>query len=284
MLDRVTVRRRFARAAIGYGEASRLEAEVGARMLERLDCIRVQPGRVLEAGCGPAREARALAGRYPDSTLVLLDVALPMLRLAQPARSGLARMFRKPAPLAVCGDLERLPLASASIGLAWSNMALHWIADPVRAIGELQRVLVPGGLLLFSTLGPDTLKELRAIAGALRVHAFADMHDIGDQLVAAGFADPVMEAERLTFAYAGADALFADLRASGQTCALSARGRGLSGRQFLARLRNALDAERRDGRVAATYEVLYGHAWKPLAPSRASDGRAIVRFERKLAR
>jgi malonyl-CoA O-methyltransferase len=284
MLDRIAVRRRFARAAPRYGEAARLEAEIGARMLERLDYIKVQPARVLDAGCGPAREASLLAERYPAASLVLVDVALPMLRVAQPGRSRLARMLRKETRFAVCGEIERLPLASASIGLAWSNMALHWVADPPAAIGELHRVLAPGGLVIFSTLGPDTLKELRALAGPTRVHSFADMHDVGDQLVAAGFADPVMEAERLTLTYARSDGLLEDLRSSGQTCALAARTRGLSGRRFLAGLRNALDAERRDGRLAATFEVVYGHAWKPLTPSRASDGRAIVRFERKRAR
>jgi malonyl-CoA O-methyltransferase len=284
MLDRLTVRRRFARAAPRYLEASRLEAEVGTRMLERLDYVQLKPARVLDAGCGPAREAAALAARYPGASMLLLDVALPMLKLARSGRSMWSRILRRQARFPLCGEMERMPLASASIGLAWSNMALHWVAGPVRAIAELQRVLVPGGLLIFSTLGPDTLKELRAIAGAARVHAFADMHNVGDQLVAAGFADPVMEAERLTLTYARGDALLADLRASGQTCALSARARGLSGRNFLAGLRDALDAGRRDGRLAATFEVVYGHAWKPLAPSRTSDGRAIVRFERKLAR
>jgi malonyl-CoA O-methyltransferase len=284
MLDRATVRRRFARAAPRYGEASRLEAEVGARMLERLDYIKLRPQRVLDAGCGPAREAAALSARYPGSSVVLLDVALPMLRIALPARSKFSRMLRREPRLPVCGEMERLPLAAASVGLAWSNMALHWAADPVRAIAELHRVLVPGGLLILSTLGPDTLKELRAIAGPARVHSFPDMHDVGDQLVAAGFADPVMEAERLTLTYAEGDLLLADLRASGQTCALTARARGLSGRRFLGRLREALDAGRRDGRLAVTFEVVYGHAWKPLSPSRTSDGRAIVRFERKRTR
>ncbi|HEX5613492.1 MAG TPA: methyltransferase domain-containing protein [Burkholderiales bacterium] len=284
MLDRATVRRRFARAAPRYGEASRLEAEVGARMLERLEYIKLRPQRVLDAGCGPAREAAALSARYPGSSVVLLDVALPMLRTALPARSKFSRMLRRERRLPVCAEMERLPLAAASVGLAWSNMALHWAADPVRAIAELHRVLVPGGLLILSTLGPDTLKELRAIAGPARVHSFTDMHDVGDQLVAAGFTDPVMEAERLTLTYAASDVLLADLRASGQTCALTARARGLSGRRFLARLREALDAGRRDGRLAATFEVVYGHAWKPLSPSRTSDGRAIVRFERKRTR
>ena len=278
MLDRIAVRRRFARAAATYAEASRVEAEVGARMLERLEYIKLAPGRVLDAGCGPAREANALADRYSRAGLVLLDAALPMLGVARRPSSLLGRLFFPRARHAICGELERMPIATASIGLAWSNMALHWAADPLAAIGELHRVLEPEGLLLFSTLGPDTLKELRAAAGASRVHPFADMHDIGDALVRAGFADPVMDAERLTLSYAGASEFLADLRASGQTCALAARRRGLAGRGFLADLHAALDA-RRSGKLEVTFEVVYGHAWKAL-PRQAADGRSIVRFER----
>jgi malonyl-CoA O-methyltransferase len=279
MIDRMAVRRRFARAAPRYASATRLEAEVGARMLERLAYVKLAPQRVLDAGCGPAREAGALGDRYAGAQLVLLDAALPMLRLARPAGGFLSRLLARRAAFAVCGDLERLPLAASSIGLAWSNMALHWAADPLAAIRELHRVLMPEGLLMFSTLGPDTLKELRAVAGAARVHAFADMHDIGDMLVAAGFADPVMDAERLTLTYADARALLADLRASGQTCALAARPRGLAGRGFLSALTGGLDRRRRDGRLEETFEVVYGHAWKA-APAHTADGRAIVRFVR----
>ena len=278
MIDRKAVRRRFGRAAPRYTNASRLEAEVGARMLERLDYVRIAPKRVLDAGCGPAREARALGVRYPDAELVLLDLALPMLRLARPAGGILSRLLGRRTPAAVCADLERLPLRAASIELAWSNMALHWAGDPLAAIREFHRVLAPEGLLMFSTLGPDTLKELRAVAGPARVHAFADMHDIGDMLVAAGFAAPVMDAERVTLSYAAASALLADLRASGQTCALVARRRGLAGKGFLSALTDGLEAQRREGWFEATFEVVYGHAWKA-APARAADGRAIVRFE-----
>jgi malonyl-CoA O-methyltransferase len=278
MLDRIAVRRRFARAAASYAEASGLEAEVGARMLERLDYVKLEPRRVLEAGCGPAREAAALAARYPQAALVLLDAALPMLRVTRPA-GLLSRLFRRQERLPVCGELERLPIASSSIGLAWSNMALHWIADPQAAIRELHRVLEPNGLLMFSTLGPDSLKELRAAAGGGRVHAFADMHDTGDMLVAAGFADPVMDAERMTLTYPSAQRFFGDLRASGQTCALAERARGLAGRRFLASLTTALENARRADRLEVTFEVVYGHAWKA-QPQRAADGRSIVRFER----
>jgi len=248
-------------------------------MLERLEYIKLAPKRVLDAGCGPAREADALAERYSRASIVLLDAALPMLRGARRPSGLLGRLFSARARPAVCGELEHLPIATASIGFAWSNMALHWATDPLAAIGELHRVLEPEGLLLFSTLGPDTLQELRAAAGTARVHPFADMHDIGDALVRAGFADPVMEAERLTLAYPGASEFLADLRASGQTCALSARPRGLAGRRFLADLRAALDGTRRSGKLEVTFEVVYGHAWKAL-PRQTADGRAIVRIER----
>ena len=275
-IDARAARRRFERAAASYAGASRLETEIGARMLERLDYVKIVPRRVLDAGCGPGRDARALAKRYRRAQVVALDFSQAMLRAGRP-RFGL---FERNSPLRVCGDLVELPLAMASFRLAWSNMALHWAADPLAALRELHRVLEIDGLLMFSTLGPDTLAELRAAAGEARVHAFSDMHDLGDMLVAAGFAEPVMDMERLTITYADSAALLADLRASGQTCALAGRARGLAGRRFFATLQERLAAQRSGGKLPATYEVVYGHAWKaPLR--RAADGRAIMQFERR---
>jgi malonyl-CoA O-methyltransferase len=165
----------------------------------------------------------------------------------------------------------RIPLAGESIGLVWSNMALHWLNDPLAAFREWKRLLAPEGLLMFSTLGPDTLKELRAAAGARRVHAFIDMHDLGDMLLAAGFAAPVMDMEMITFVYQG-QGLLADLRASGQTCARADRPRGLAGKRFDARLRSALGPH-------ATFEVVYGHAWRA-APRAAEEVKTVRVFKR----
>jgi malonyl-CoA O-methyltransferase len=251
-IDRRLARRRFDRAAATYAGAARLEDEVASRMLERLDYVKLSPRRVLDAGSGPPR--RALGGRYPDASVVALDFSLPMLRAA-PARWGL---FRRRRSLPVCADFMRLPLPEGSMPLVWSNMALHWAEDLPAALREFHRVLEPEGLLMFSMLGPDTLKELRAAAGAARVHAFADMHDIGDMLVAAGFSAPVMDMELLTFTYGAAGALLDDLRATGQTNARTDRPRGLAGKGFAARLRAALAPR-------ASFEVVYGHAWKPAA-------------------
>lgn len=272
-MDPRLARRRFERAARRYAGAARLEAEIGARMLERLDYVRLAPRRVLDAGSGPPQ--RALGERYPGAEVIALDFALAMLR------AGKRKLFERNPPRPVCGDLMRLPVANASVGLLWSNMALHWAGDPLAALREFHRVLEVDGLLTFSTLGPDTLGALRAAAGPGRVHGFLDMHDLGDMLVAAGFAEPVMDMERLTIVYRSGDALLADLRATGQTSALRTGARaGLMGRRFRAALEAGLAAQMREGKLPVAYEVVYGHAWKaPLR--RAADGRAIVQFDKR---
>jgi malonyl-CoA O-methyltransferase len=251
-IDERAARRGFERAARSYAGASRIEAEVAARMLGRLEYVRLEPRRILDAGSGPARDAAALAGRYRGAELVALDFAHAML-----PRPGRLERWLGRGILAVCADLSRLPLAPQSTQLIWCNMALHWLSEPLAALREFERVLAPEGLLMFSTLGPDTLKELRAVAGVDRVHAFIDMHDWGDMLLAAGFQAPVMDMEMIALEYERGARLLDDLRASGQTNARSDRARSLAGRGFGDALRRRLDLER-----SATFEVVYGHAWK----------------------
>lgn len=244
-IERRVARRRFERAAKTYASAARLEAEAGARMLERLSYVKVAPRRILDAGSGPP--GRALLERYPSADVVALDFSPAMLR------AGRRRLWRRHA-ISLCADMERVPLAGEAVDLVWCNMALHWLSDPLPALREFARVLAPGGLLMLSTLGPDTLKELRAAAGPARVHDFTDMHDLGDMLLAAGFADPVMDMEMIEIAYRSRG-LLEDLRASGQTSARADRPRGLAGRRFARELRERLAPR-------ATFEVVYGHAWK----------------------
>jgi malonyl-CoA O-methyltransferase len=249
-IDRRAARRRFERSAGTYRDSSRLESEVAGRMLERLDYIKLAPRRILDAGSGPPRPG--LAKRYPQALCVALDFALPMLRKP----SWWARITGV-QEYSVCADLERLPLADGSVDLVWSNMALHWVSDPLPAFKEFRRVLTANGLLMFSTLGPDSLKELRGAAGPARVHGFVDMHDLGDMLIASGLSAPVMDMEVLTFEYRDADTLLSDLRASGQTSARADRPRALSGRDFARRLRRGLG-----DKPTVTFEVVYGHAWR----------------------
>jgi len=254
---------------------------VGLRMLERLDYVKLLPRRILDAGSGPSPQAAQLAQRYLGAQIVALDFSLPMLRQAKPA-GLLQRLTGRDRQTPLCADIARIPLAARSFSLVWSNMALHWAADPQTAIHEFHRVLEVDGLLMFSTLGPDTLRELRSAfagpGGQGHVHGFIDMHDLGDMLVAAGFAAPVMDTETITLTYAGFDAMIADLRATGQTCSLTGRGRGLLGLRRWLRVRDAMEKCARDGRLPATIEVVYGHAWKP-APRRTPEGHAIVKLD-----
>lgn len=227
-------------------------------MLERLDYLKIAPRVILDAGSGPAREARALRERYRGARIVALDFSLALL----PRRRPLERLLGRAASHPVCADILKLPIGPQAVDLVWSNMALEYVEEPLQAFREFHRVLAPEGLLMFATLGPDTLKELRAAAGEPRVHRFLDMHDLGDRLVGAGFSAPVVDMEVLTLTYPGPEALLGELRGAGRTNARADRPRGLSGKEFGARLLAALAAQARSGRVAATFEVVYGHAWK----------------------
>lgn len=259
-IDKLKARRTFGRAADGYDEAAVLQHEIGQRMLERLDYVKLQPRRILDIGCGTGLATAGLLTRYPKAEVVALDFALPMLAHAR--RRG--RWLRRPRCL--CADLDQLPLTPQSVDLVFSNAALQWSVDPAAAIAEMHRVLRPGGLLMFSSFGPDTLQELRSawaeVDGYAHVHSFVDMHDYGDMLLAAGMADPVMDAERIVLTYGDTRSLMRDLKAIGAANATIARTRTLTGRERLQSLAQAYERFRdRDGRLPATYEVVYGHAW-----------------------
>jgi malonyl-CoA O-methyltransferase len=289
-LDHGLLRRRFARAAASADGADVLAREISRRMDERLDYIRIDPRRVLDLGCGTGADLPQLARRFPQAGLLAADFAVPMLartgqrlRSETPPRGLLRRLLGGKAGTLphVAADARKLPFARGSFGLVWSNLMLPALDDPLPALREIHRTLEIGGLLMFSTLGPDSLRELRAAlprTAGERVHRFIDMHDLGDALVKAGFADPVMDMEMLTLTYTEMDGLLSDLRASGAANAALTRPRGLSGRTGWAQARAAYEALRRDGRLPATFEIIQGHAWKA-APKTTEDGRSIVRFQ-----
>jgi malonyl-CoA O-methyltransferase len=261
MIDKGRARRAFERAAERYDGVAVLQREIADRMLERLDYVRLAPKRILDLGCGTGYALDPLARRYRGARLVALDFAFPMLLRARRRGTWLNR------PTCLCADAERLPLADGSVDLILSNATFQWCDDPAIAFAECLRVLRPGGLLMFSTFGPDTLKELRAawasVDGYSHVSPFPDMHDLGDALVRTRFADPVMDAERLTLTYERMTDLMGDLKAIGAHNATDSRPRGLTGPRRLAAVAAAYERERRDGRLPASYEVVYGHAWAP---------------------
>lgn len=266
-LDKRTVAARFDRAAATYDEHDVVQREIASRALSRLDYLRVEPARVIDLGSGTGRWARALATRYRRARVVNCDLAPGMLRAAR----AQAPRWRSRHTFA-CGDLEALPFADASFDLAFSSLALQWCAPPDRAFAEIRRVLRPGSACLFTTLGPDTLIELReafaSFSDAQHVNRFLDMHDTGDRFSAAGFADPVFETERLTVEYDDVATLLADLRGLGANNANNSRARGLSGRRAMEQLAQAYERFRRNGKLPATYEVVYGHGWAA-APRRS---------------
>ncbi len=271
-IDKRQARRTFSRAADSYDAHAVLQHEIADRLLERLDYVKLRPRRILDLGCGTGRASGALLRRYPGAEVVALDFALPML--AQARRRG--RWLRRPR--AVCGDMDCLPLAAQSFDLVFSSAAIQWSADPAGAIREMHRVLRPGGLLMFTSFGPDTLRELRIawaeVDGAVHAHDFIDMHDYGDMLVAAGLADPVMDVERLTLTYADVHGLLRDLKAIGANNAAAGRARGLIGPARLRAFERAYERFRNaEGRLPASYEVIYGHAW---GAEQRREGEAVL--------
>lgn len=290
-LDIAEVRRAFNRAAASYDAHAVLQREVCDRLLERLDFVNLRPARVLDAGAGTGYGLERLRARYAEAGLVALDLAPAMLHAARarlPRTDWLGRVLSQFAPratsqpLCVCANMECLPLAANSVDLVWSSLALQWAADLESCLRGFRRVLAPGGLLMFATFGPDTLKELRAafaaVDGAPHVNRFVDLHDIGDMLVHAGFAHPVMEMEMLTLTYADLKTLMRDLQGIGAHNAAAGRRRGLLGKSAWARLESAYEAHRRDGRLPATFEVIYGHAWAG-DKLRREDGRQVIQLQ-----
>ncbi|MDY0974014.1 methyltransferase domain-containing protein [Massilia sp. CFBP9012] len=267
-----------------------LRREIAARMHERLSLVKLVPKQVLDAGCGAGADLALLQKTYPAAQILGLDGAGAMARAAKgPVAQGgalnqlLTRLMPSKAGVDVlCGDYGNLPFGPNSLDLLWSNLALHWHPLPDRVFAEWRRVLRVEGLLMFSCFGPDTFTEVRSAFAALDAYPhtlpFVDMHDFGDQLVEAGFSTPVMDMERITVTYDTPQAVLADVRALGGN-PLESRRRGLIGRAAWQRMLDALEAQRRpDGKLGLTFEVIYGHAFRP-APRTTASGESIVRFQ-----
>lgn len=274
-LDMRQIRRAFGRSAGTYAQHAALQREVEGRLLDRLEYYSGKPARVLDVGCGPGSGSAALRKRFASAQVIALDMALPMLRRLKPGwRRPLAR---------VCADARALPLADASIDVLFSNLCIQWIDDLPALFDEFRRVLRPGGYLALSTFGIDTLHELRtawaAADRAPHVSAFAHIAQVGDALMAAGFRDPVLDAEHFTLSYADAASLMRELKFLGATNADSRRSRGLTGKVRYRRAIEAYEQFRRDGALPATYEVICAHAFGPEAGQpRRGQGGEIATF------
>lgn len=284
-IDKARVRASFERAAHTYDGGAILQKSVREEMLERLDLVTLNPQAVLDAGCGTGHGSFALHKRFPQAHIISLDLAMGMLQQTYAQQPTLQRWMAQLTGKKnlVCADIEALPLADNSVDMVWSNLAIQWCNDLDQAFAEIKRVLKPNGLLMFSTFGPDTLKELR-IASAendamTHVSRFIDMHDIGDAMTRAGFKAPVLDVEHFTLTYDDAKSVMRDLKSIGAHNATAGRARGLVGKGFFAQLAARYEQFRQqDGKLPATFEVVYGHAWAPEQRQTLPEGFAPIAF------
>ena len=258
-LDRRALARSFDRAAAGYDAAAQLQQRVRAELLERLAYFPLEPHCILDLGAGTCQASVALRRRFAAARVIALDIAPGMLKA-----SARPRWRRRPFER-VCADACALPLASRSVELIYSNLMLQWCDRPDRVFRELARVLKPGGVLVFSSFGPDTLKELRlaweSVDHAAHVSQFPDMPQLGAALMHAGLIEPVMDIEQHRLCYPDVYALMHELKRIGAHNAAAARARGLTGRSRLQRMIAAYEQRRTASGLPATFEVIYGAAF-----------------------
>ncbi len=303
-LDPKSLRLQAMRRARSALERDFIAREVEQRMAERLDLIRHVPTTIADIGCGRAAGQPALSARYAQATYLGFDLSAAALRHAQHASAPASMLARAGrwlsqaggalagrrgaapaaggAPIFVAGDTHRLPLRNSSVDLVWSNLAWHGFVDPLAVVAEWQRVVRPEGLLMFSAFGVDSLRDLLGPQAGLV--SFPDMHDIGDALVHAGFAEPVMDAERMNLGYRRAEDLIAELRSALGGNALAGRRRGLLGRAAYRRWLDALESRRgADGLIPVVLEIIQGHAWCP-SRKRLPEGLSPVTFTPRTVR
>lgn len=289
-LDKQRVRQSFDAAADCYDDVAVLQREIGNRILERLEIIRLKPDTILDLGAGTGVFTHALGKRYKKSRVIAYDIAPRMLQRARNRNGRIHALLNQWSNKHsfLCGDAEHLPLADQSIDLIFSNVALQWCTDLEHTFAEFRRVLKPGGLLMFSTFGPDTLKELRdswrtadsqgkqdnlhQSKQHIHVHDFIDMHDVGDAMLRAGMSDPVMDMETFTLTYADTYQLMRELKTLGAHNVASQRRHSLTGKTRVKNMAAAYEQFRIDGMLPATYEVVYGHAWAPVT----TQGEVLV--------
>lgn len=263
LLDRTSVIANFNRAADSYDRYAILQREIVDRLLDRLDLVDIQPEVILDIGARTGYTTQRLCQRYPQAQIIAMDWAEKLLQQAKNTAPG---------TLTICAEPEQLPLSAQSADLIIAHLVWHWSNDGPRCLQEWRRLLKPGGLLLLTTCGPDTLSELRASFAAVdeapHVHLFLDMHDIGDALMAARFSEPVLQAEHLTLTYASLAKLWQDLRNTGVVNALASRRRGLTGsyrwQRMVAEYEKFASVE---NGWPMTVEVVYALAWADDLPS-----------------
>ena len=264
-IDRKAMRTAFEKAASSYDAVAVLQQEVADRLVDRMKLMSMKPVSILDAGSGTGFVSQLLATRYPKAKITALDLAFNMLKQAKGKRTFKQRWNKNFNY--VNAEVESLPFADASFELVISGLTLQWCQDLPKVFAEFKRILAPGGLLIFSSFGPDTLKELRQswaeVDELAHVNAFADLHDVGDALLQTGFADPVMDMEMLTVTYKDVKTVMSDLKQIGAHNVMQGRSHNITGKNKLQKMIKAYEQFRADGLLPVSHEIVYGHAWVP---------------------
>ncbi len=272
------VRDSFNKAAYSYDQFAFVQQEVCQRLLERLDYIKIVPQMILDVGAGTGQGTQGLANIYPDATIIALDMAEQMLIQNRAKLIPQSNLIAKVKHLFktdykeqfVCADAEQLPFADASMDMIFSSLTIQWCTDLNALFSEFRRVLKPGGLLMFTTLGTATLKELKAswaeVSDKQHINQFTNMHEIGDALYNAQVENPVMDNETITLNYGSVKQMMRELKAVGANNHNQGREHALTGKDRFQALVKAYQQFRTDAGLPVTYEILYGHAWNPQTP------------------
>lgn len=264
--EKLRVAAAFGAAANSYDDVAVLQRQTADELLDRLTLIKMQPQTIVDLGAGTGRNLPLLKQHYPSAAILAVDIAPAMLNQARRRmQQGIKRFWPDKTVHYLAGDAEVLPLADNSVDLIYANLALQW-CDLTASFAEIQRVLKPGGLLMFTTLGPDTLLELRlswaAVDSYSHINQFLDMHDVAEAMQQSGLQDAVLDVDRHQLGYSDARQMMRDLQLLGARNQLPGRRKGLTGKQALKNMLAAIEQFRlRDGQLPATYEVIYGHAW-----------------------
>ncbi len=246
------IRNTFNNASSNYNDNAFLQNEIANRLAEKLKVISIKPQTIIDLGSGTGLLSNKTAEIFPNANLICVDFAQQSL-------------LENPQNLKVCANAYELPFASNSVDFIVSNLMMQWCPDLKALFNECFRVLKPEGLILFTTFGPDTLKELKrswsAVDSSAHVNNFIDMHDIGDQMLQSGFQSPIMEMENITLTYEKVLDLMHDLKSIGAQN-VGSRSKALTGKTKFKKMIEMYESYRSDGKLPATYEVIYGHAWK----------------------
>jgi malonyl-CoA O-methyltransferase len=261
-----------------YDDVAILQRRTADELLDRLSSVRIHPQIILDLGSGTGRNLNLLAMRYPKADIVSLDISFAMLKQAQyrfKSDSGVQYWLpNHKIPSYIAGDAETLPLVGNSVDMVYANLSLQW-CELGRCFSEFRRILRPGGLLIFTILGPDTLKELRRAWATVddypHVNIFYDAHDIGEFMINSHLVGAVLDIDRMTLTYKTVIELMMDLKELGAHNINKGRRRGLTGKEMFKTLIDAYEYFRQDGLLPASYEVIYGHVWHTVDPQKCSS-------------